>query len=166
MKRNADRDFDIRCARAGGMTLQDIAARYNVSRERIRQICDGIPRPERPVSRVKDTRQEVREARCVARYGCTNAERMRLARLGVTRAWREHKNNCKRDGISFEMKLYDWWRAWLASGHWEDRGVGRGYTMSRLDKSGAICVGNIRIERHDVIAREAIARTRAAGRLP
>ena len=40
------RDRKIRKLRKQGLTLRAIGEQYNVTRERIRQICQGIPKPD------------------------------------------------------------------------------------------------------------------------
>lgn len=46
-------------------------------------------------------------------------------------------------GIAWELTLPQWWKIWQDSGHWQDRGIGRGYMMCRKGDLGPYAVGNV-----------------------
>lgn len=48
-----------------------------------------------------------------------------------------------RRGIEWNLTLIAWWGIWDASGHWPDRGIGRGWHMCRHGDQGAYEVGNV-----------------------
>ena len=48
-------------------------------------------------------------------------------------------------GIGWELTLMQWWAIWRDSGHWHERGAGRGYQMCRKGDEGPYAVGNVYI---------------------
>ncbi|WP_019567333.1 hypothetical protein [Agrobacterium sp. 10MFCol1.1] len=46
-------------------------------------------------------------------------------------------------GIEFRLTLMEWWDIWEKSGHWADRGLGRGWHMCRIGDQGCYEVGNV-----------------------
>jgi hypothetical protein len=61
----------------------------------------------------------------------------------------EHRYSAHRRGIPFLFTFREWWRLWLNSGHWEERGHGRKqYCMARFKDLGAYEVGNVKICTH------------------
>lgn len=48
-------------------------------------------------------------------------------------------------GIAWNLSLAEWWAIWQASGHWAERGAGRGYMMCRNGDEGPYEVGNVYI---------------------
>jgi hypothetical protein len=46
-------------------------------------------------------------------------------------------------GIEWKLTLPEWWTIWTLSGHWHERGVGRGYHMCRRGDVGPYVVGNV-----------------------
>lgn len=47
--------------------------------------------------------------------------------------------------IEWRLPLWQWWTIWRDSGHWHERGVGRGYMMCRVGDVGPYEVGNVYI---------------------
>lgn len=45
--------------------------------------------------------------------------------------------------IGWELTLWQWWTIWQDSGHWDERGSGRGYQMCRKGDVGPYAVGNV-----------------------
>jgi hypothetical protein len=91
------------------------------------------------------------------RFQCTAAEWCALrdighamVRLGASpdatplRAYSHQRNaalNHRR--IGWELSLMQWWSIWTESGHWHERGLGRGYQMCRKGDIGPYAVGNV-----------------------
>lgn len=76
--------------------------------------------------------------------------------------YRWHKNRART--IGFELTFEEWWDIWQKSGHWEDRGRGKGsYVMSRVNDQGPYKVGNVFINTQENNARDAwLGKTRSA----
>lgn len=45
--------------------------------------------------------------------------------------------------LQWRLTLPEWWGLWEESGHWDERGIGRGYMMCRVGDLGAYEVGNV-----------------------
>lgn len=62
----------------------------------------------------------------------------------------QHKTNAARRNIPFLLTFDEWRMLWEASGHWHERGKGRGrYCMARRGDTGPYAIGNVRICRND-----------------
>jgi hypothetical protein len=58
----------------------------------------------------------------------------------------EQKQNARRRNIPFELSFYEWYKIWMDSGKWDQRGKGAGkYVMSRNNDIGPYAVGNVYI---------------------
>lgn len=93
------------------------------------------------------------------RYGCTLDYWLQLVDLGAElvaaghninttplKAFHRQRSKALRSrGIGWELSLPEWWAVWKDSGHWHDRGLGRGYMMSRYGDVGPYAVGNVYI---------------------
>lgn len=69
------------------------------------------------------------------------------------------------DGNPVELRLsYEEFRdIWLSSGHWEERGKGRGkYVLSRTDDRGHYELGNVFVQLHTANARDGVRNNMAA----
>jgi hypothetical protein len=68
-----------------------------------------------------------------------------------------HKVNASQRGILFLLTFPEWWEIWQASGHWHERGKGRGqYVMARKGPDiGPYAVGNVEI----ILASENVAQS-------
>lgn len=54
------------------------------------------------------------------------------------------KGMAKRRGIDFKFSFEDWINWWIATGHYHERGVGKGkYVMSRYNDIGDYCIENV-----------------------
>lgn len=59
-------------------------------------------------------------------------------------AFKWHKTNAERRGIHFLFTFDEWKGWWLASGRWEQRGVGRDrYCMCRFNDAGPYTTNNV-----------------------
>ena len=76
--------------------------------------------------------------------------------LKVARSkFRTHKSNAKKRKAPFLFTFEEWVGLWKASGHWEQRGCGKGkYVMSRLGDVGPYSVENVKIILHEDNLRE------------
>jgi hypothetical protein len=56
-----------------------------------------------------------------------------------------HQRSCAvgKRKIEWKLTLPEWWAIWRDSGHWHERGIGRGYMMCRIGDKGAYEVGNV-----------------------
>ena len=67
-----------------------------------------------------------------------------------------HKSRAKNRGVPFRLTFDQWWKIWLDSGHWSDRGRHKDqYDMARRGDMGAYEVGNVYITTHSENVREA-----------
>ena len=63
------------------------------------------------------------------------------------RKYHAHKGVAKQRGIPFKLTYEEWITLWINSGHWEDRGAGKGkYCMSRVNDIGPYEIGNVFIQ--------------------
>ena len=90
------------------------------------------------------------------RFRCTTEQWRTLRDLGIEmmrqgktksatplRAYSFHRYGARERQISFDLTLWQWWTIWRDSGHWDDRGPGRGYVMCRYGDVGPYAVGNV-----------------------
>lgn len=91
-------------------------------------------------------------------YGCSKEEWIKMRDLGLQmisagicnkdttplRAYQHQRTAAlNKRGIEWNLTLMAWWGIWDASGHWSDRGIGRGWHMCRKGDQGAYEVGNV-----------------------
>jgi hypothetical protein len=135
-----------------GSTLQEIGTRYELTRERVRQILNesfGTRRHDggehAKTLRRESHRRIAKDRLYVSRWGCT-VDQKKLIPTKARRAWAEQKRNARYRGVDFSLTLADFWSIWQGSSKWEERGRGASnYCMSRLHDAGAYEVGNVRI---------------------
>lgn len=92
------------------------------------------------------------------RYRCTKAEWLYLRDLGLQmiangickadstplRAYQHQQHAAEvRRGIPWKLTLMEWWSLWDRSGHWAERGIGRGWQMCRIGDLGPYATGNV-----------------------
>ncbi len=149
-----------------GMTLEQIGAKYGISRERVRQLMtkhvgmrqEGGGQHVKAVARRQQS-AAAREALYLRKYGCTFAQYVEVREIGrrmiaggagvykaPLRAFVSQRNNADSRGITWELSFWQWWTIWQESGKWAERGRARdAYVMSRFRDAGNYAVGNIYI---------------------
>ena len=142
-----------------GKTLQEVGDIFGITRERARQILaqQGLAAPDggqhlRSKSR-KAVRAALKDMWAQEKHGCTyqqyrslvDADRDKPAYRRPTLAYSLQKRNARTRGISWEMKLWDWWMVWQESGKWSERGRGTGYVMAREKDAGSYHKDNVSI---------------------
>ena len=144
-----------------GQTLEQIAASFNLSRERVRQILKkrfGISgrhkiAQTRKLVLLRASRAAKKDARFMRLYGCNYSD-FGILNDGLP----EHQEGSKAAGyfsqmrfantriIEWQLTFPEWCAIWEASGHFPDRGRGAdSYCMSRFGDSGPYSKDNVRI---------------------
>jgi len=146
-----------------GATLQQIGDHYGITRERVRQILsqhygiDGRHGGQHVTARRRSiSTASNRDTKYLAKYGCSFAQFKELLEIGRTLmsegeprartpvgAFRQQRHNARQCGYVWNFTLWQWWTIWQKSGHWNERGRGHGYWMTRRDKSGPFSVENV-----------------------
>lgn len=148
-----------------GSTFKEIGIAHGLSRERVRQIlryrlgigAQASGRLARRM-RVKAATLAAKEARSLAKFGCSRSQYAELIEIGremmregasfcrtPTGAWHSQRRSAMMRGIPWQISLWDWWMVWKISGKWGHRGRGRGYMMCRIGDQGAYSLDNVYI---------------------
>lgn len=138
-----------------GETLQQIGDRYDLTRERVRQLLrkytDSIPREGGTTIRAwlrRVARMNKKDEWAQREKGCPSyADYARLRDMrSPTRAFASQRQNASSRNIPWNLTLWEWWQIWEASGHWQERGRTRdAYVMCRFADAGAYEIGNVYI---------------------
>lgn len=180
----SDRNTEIALKWKSGLTLEEVAADYGITRERVRQIVRklGLP-PDVGGQSVKNLlscsirkerrrrRDEDSEAKCLERWGMSRESLNEISPYQrshpnhPTRIFTSFRNNVRRTGIRFELTFPQWWRLWQESGRWDERGRGFGYWMARWDSDQPWRLDNIRIVSGSERARDSYIQRPAAERM-
>lgn len=158
------RDAEMVLMFRDGKTYQEIGDKYGISRERVRQRMNtlGLSRMEggaamRSLSKIEDAAKRLaenkarRERRDFEKWGMTPEAIAALSPLKRSdpkhpiRTYAQQHNSAKQRGIGWELTFAQWWRIWQESGHWEERGRGKGYCMARWADDGPYSVENVYI---------------------
>lgn len=152
-----------------GKTLAQIGDVYGITRERVRQILSkrgDISAQEGGQSKrasIKKSRvTSEKEARCLSKNGCTLSQLASIKKLSKemisngygkyrtpTYAFQTQRTNALSRNIQWDLKLWDWWQVWQASGKWDQRGKGKDrYVMCRFKDDGPYSVDNVYIATH------------------
>lgn len=156
-----------------GKTLQEIGDKYNLSRERIRQLLkkEGVKYDEggqRLRTFLNATKKIAERQNRLAKkrrkwerlLGCPWEEAVALNNgnpltwTGIMRggnsklplsAFLNQRHNAQIRKIAWRMTFPEWWKIWQESGKWSQRGRGMKYGMGRYGDSGPYKVGNVYI---------------------
>lgn len=148
------RSEEMRVLYQGGATLLEIGQKYGITRERVRQIISknyGLRAPDGGSSeRCRKNRAEFqkrRDAKYRKDFGCSFREYKKILKHAgrPTYAYVAQRRNARVRDIRWELNLWQWWKLWDQSGHWSNRGRGRGYCMCRLNDVGPYSVDNVYI---------------------
>lgn len=163
----AERDARIVAAFKSGLTLAEVGAMVEppISRERVRQILvkAGIDTVEGG-SRIRSFVRKSHKRRTTTPhgetwspvYGCSyndarliNGEHNLSKRGCIAQVFWTFRHNCIQHGIEWDMTFPQWWKIWCDSGHWDKRGIGRGYLMLRIGGCGPVSPDNVEVRRND-----------------
>lgn len=148
------RSEQMRALYVGGKTLADIGNDFGVTRERVRQILNkhyGIRAQDGGQSIAMRKKRcainKARDARSLKLWGCDYREYRRILKHPdqPTRAYSAQRKNTHSRELEWKLSLWQWWKIWEQSGHWSDRGRGRGYCMCRLNDIGPYSIDNVYI---------------------
>ncbi|WP_077181759.1 NUMOD3 domain-containing DNA-binding protein [Burkholderia cenocepacia] len=65
-------------------------------------------------------------------------------KYNVQKAGAKRRKDKNGNPIEFKLTFDEWWSFWQESGHYDERGVGKGkYVMARIDDIGPYELGNI-----------------------
>lgn len=137
-----------------GWTMEKIGSEFSITRERVRQVLAsrGIDYRDggQYLSKLRKIRDELdrRNQACFSKYGCDLEQHKELLAMKPRNpiiAFRSQRSNARKRGIKWDFKLWDWWRVWVESGKWNQRGRGDGYVMARIKDSGPYSRENVYI---------------------
>lgn len=139
------RNVDAACARrkdmvalfVAGSTLQEIADRYGITRQRVQCLLkrEGV-----------DRQSGGHHGYRWARYGFSSAKEFDDACVrypDCVEKFRQHLANAKARDIEFSFTLKTWLGVW--DGRWNDRGRGEGLVMCRYNDEGPYSPENVYI---------------------
>jgi hypothetical protein len=165
-----EREIIIRDLFLNGETLQKIGELQApaISRERVRQILkkqfglsgkDGgkfkTLTPIKIAESIKNKKQELErnERKCRKVFGCSvddflsiNGQKWDRKKGTPAMAFYDQRRNANARGIAWNITFPEWWKIWSDSGHYDQRGGGEGYCMTRVGDTGGYEVGNVKIK--------------------
>lgn len=158
------RDAEMVLMFRDGKTLAEIGSKYGVTREYVRQQLSklGLSRMDggQALRMLSGIGKEVgRKAEAKARRERRDFEKWGMTPEGIAslsplkrgdkkhpiRIFEQQRNSAKRRGVGWQLTLSEWWRIWQESGHWEERGRGKGYCMARWADDGPYSAENVYI---------------------
>ena len=133
------------------MTLEQIADKHGLTKERVRQLLKGelglMAKDGAPAAysaALRENRQRELDARKMAKSGCTMDQWQSIPAWART-AFMSQRSAARRGDGAWALSMWDWWTLWRDSDRWGQRGRGRGYVMGRLDRSKSWALGNVAI---------------------
>lgn len=171
-----EREFKMRDLFLEGKTMQEIGDLQEppVSRERVRQLIkkyfgivgnDGgrfvraTPNIIHEEIEKEKNRKETISKRYAKFFKCTideflsingkhwtQSERFKNPKEPANAYFNQKKNAETQRYIKWYITFPEWWSVWQESGHWEQRGRGKGYCMTRIGDTGGYEVGNVEIK--------------------
>ena len=155
------RDLDIVERFKGGQTLASIGSVYNITRERVRQVIKKVGLTKLDGGKAISTfllthdkiakineQREKSEAFKRKTWGISLDEWKRIrSEFGYKpfQAYMYQRRTARTRGIGWEFDFRAWFDFWLESGHWHERGRGKGYCMARFGDSGPYSKENVYI---------------------
>ena len=162
-----DRDDEIGDMFISGSTAQEIGDNFNISRQRVHQICKRKSISKYDGQRYHDSWIKKRDKRAeldnafVSSCGCTRLEWRGYREFNSDykktplHRYFQQKKNAKSRGIDWDININEWGDIWHNSGKWIYRGCCLGkYVMARFMDMGAYTVGNVYITTHSNNIRE------------
>lgn len=157
-----------------GMTLQEIGVRYQLTRERVRQILklaglnhtDGGAHIRAVTNGCHVRKKQAQDANSIRRFGLSKTEMDAIRRRygsGSSKTSPIHifvsqrRNMVIHHKIPWELTFAEWWKIWQASGKWKERIGSRRrftYTLARINGIGAFTADNVHIIRLAAAARQ------------
>lgn len=137
-----------------GMFLEEVGAVLGISKEAVRLRLKrlGVSRQQGGAAK-RSIDNKLAEAKAFAeKWGLTKEERAAVKKTfgpKPFRAFSLQRTNAKRRGIAFNLRFGDWWRIWLASGKWNERGRcgdRMRYVMARKGDVGPYAEANVVIK--------------------
>jgi hypothetical protein len=137
-----------------GVTTPEIGAQHGVTARSVSRILRayGIDRSEGGKEAAARLRDEAAKAKRLADYfyslDCSPVDFDSTAQFkAALHAYRRQSTRAAQRGIGWEMTFGQWWRIWIESGRWEERGRSHAGSavMSRKGDVGPYSVGNVRI---------------------
>lgn len=153
----ANRNRDIVERFLSGQTYAQIGRKYELTRERVRQILKkkGYTRWDGGsyLTACKRNQQieHERELACRERTGLSRRDKKRIAgsaghKGSPYQSFTEQRNNALHRGIEWNLTFAAWWYLWCLYGHYDDRGRGMGkYVMARYGDTGPYSLTNCKI---------------------
>lgn len=163
----AERDAAMESMYRQGMTLQVIGEKYNVTRERVRQIlklagvdskCGGCSARASLKRNAAERARVAAQARRAEKWGVPFDLLAELRANGTIRAFEQQRKSARNRGIVWKLTFGEWFAVWQASGKLHLRGRGKGrYCMSRHRDEGGYELCNVHVQTTQENSREAVA---------
>lgn len=139
-----------------GIPATKIGSRFNITRERVRQILNkyGVVKTDGGFyvanEKKKIAKKEAWLNKIMRYWGITKRDWLSIRRdtnhAEYIRAFKCQRNAAPQRGIDFNLTYWEWKKIWDDSGLWEKRGRGKnGYCMARKHDIGPYAVGNVDI---------------------
>jgi predicted DNA-binding protein YlxM (UPF0122 family) len=142
-----------------GYSASEIARQYNFSRKYVQQVLqrhssEGFHYSLKELKRHHSEKCGKKEylSQHLKQYRCSRGCAIYLTgynktyKSPIAKAYLTQRRTAKTRGIEFLVSLPEWCRIWRDSGHWHERGRGRGkYVMARYEDKGAYKIGNVEI---------------------